>query len=55
VYSSHCLAPFPIYPRPKDEATLTNLVVSNGHDMANYDEVSHEFFDFCANVITSEV
>jgi GH15 family glucan-1,4-alpha-glucosidase len=23
-------------------------------DMANYDEVSHEFFDFCANAITSE-
>jgi len=23
-------------------------------DMANYDEVSHEFFDFCANIITSE-
>ncbi|GAI01445.1 unnamed protein product, partial [marine sediment metagenome] len=23
-------------------------------DMANYDEVSHKFFDFCANVITSE-
>jgi len=23
-------------------------------DMANYDEVSHQFFDFCANVITSE-
>ena len=23
-------------------------------DMANYDEVSHEFFSFCANIITSE-
>jgi len=23
-------------------------------DMANYDEVSHQFFDFCANTITSE-
>ena len=23
-------------------------------DMANYDEVSHEFFNFCANIITSE-
>jgi len=28
--------------------------VAKAFDMANYDEVSHEFFDFCANVITSE-
>ncbi|UCG83902.1 MAG: glycoside hydrolase family 15 protein [Dehalococcoidia bacterium] len=28
--------------------------VAKALDMANYDEVSHEFFDFCANAITSE-
>ncbi|MFC1924637.1 glycoside hydrolase family 15 protein [Chloroflexota bacterium] len=28
--------------------------VAKALDMANYDEVSHEFFDFCANVINSE-
>ena len=28
--------------------------VAKALDMANYDEVSHEFFDFCANIITSE-
>jgi len=27
---------------------------ANALDMANYDEVSHEFFNFCANIITSE-
>lgn len=28
--------------------------VAKALDMANYDEVSHEFFNFCANIITSE-
>lgn len=28
--------------------------VSKALDMANYDEVSHEFFNFCANIISSE-
>ena len=28
--------------------------VAKAFDMAKYDEVSHEFFDFCADVITSE-
>ena len=28
--------------------------VARALDMANYDEVSHQFFDFCANIITSE-
>jgi len=29
-------------------------LVAKALDMANYDEVSHQFFNFCANAITSE-
>lgn len=36
MHSTHCLAPFPLYPRPKDEATPTNLVVSNGQILNNH-------------------